>query len=100
MATDERELDFREREIVLRADFGELDDGNCLPVSVRFIMQGPRAPRTGEWVYLLDQKGCGCMARVESMDGWLARVKPDWASWIGSDRPPVEAGGTAPAAPS
>lgn len=89
MTGEDRELQFREREIVLRADFGELDDEQCLDLSVRFIMQGPRAPRPGEWVYLLDERGCGCLGCVESVDGWIARVRPDWESWSGGEKPPT-----------
>jgi hypothetical protein len=87
---EDRELQFREREIVLRADFSALDYEQCLDLSVRFIMEGPRAPRAGEWVYLLDDRGCGCMGCVESVDGWIARVRPDWATWSGGEKPPID----------
>jgi hypothetical protein len=86
MAEEGRNLDFRQREVVLRADFNDLDDDRCLWTSLRFILQGPRAPREGEWVYLLDVTGSGCFGQVESISGWTARVKPDWSSWT-SDRP-------------
>jgi hypothetical protein len=93
---EERQLDFAEREIVLRANFAELDDEECLDVSVRFIMQGPRQPRPGEWVYLLDRGGCGCLGQVQLVEGWMARVKPDWSSWVGEDKPPVPRGAWRP----
>jgi hypothetical protein len=54
-------------------------------------MDGPRHPRAGEWVYLLDPRGCGCLGHVESIDGWLARIKPDWESWSGGGKPPPQA---------
>jgi hypothetical protein len=89
MATDDHELDFREREIVLRADFDSLDDDRCVWVSLRFIMQGPRAPREGEWVYLLDKRGDGCLGKVEAINGWEACVRPDWETWAGRGQPPL-----------
>jgi hypothetical protein len=73
------ELPFEEREIVVRADFDELDDERCLWASFHFL-RGPRHPRAGEWVYLLDGCGRGCLGRVEAVRGWIARVKPDWAT--------------------
>jgi hypothetical protein len=96
---ESRELQFREREIVLRADFGLLDDDQCLDLSVRFIRQGPRAPRAGEWVYLLDDRGCGCLGRVESLGGWIARVRPDWTSWSGDEKPPIDTPAVPPMQP-
>jgi hypothetical protein len=87
---DDRELDFGEREIVLRADFHSLDEESCLEASVRFLMSGPRPPREGEWVYLLDAQGDGCLGQVESINGWSARVRPDWTTWAGAQSPPVQ----------
>jgi len=71
------ELDFEHREIVLRVDFDDVDDERCLWTSLHFI-RGPRHPAAGEWVYLLDSRGRGCMGQVESVNGWLARVRPAW----------------------
>ena len=71
MEKDYRKLEFEEREIVLRADFTNLDDERCVQVSVRFLVSGPRSPREGEWVYLLDHQGNGCSARSSrSAAGW------------------------------
>jgi len=85
----DRLLDFDKREVVLRADFTELDDEQCVWTSMRFMVQGPRHPREGEWVYLIDRHGRGCMGLVETVNGWTARVRPDWGSWAPSeDRPP------------
>ena len=81
-------LDFGEREVVLRADFTELDDESCVWTSLRFMMQGPRHPNEGEWVYLLDTDGRGCMGRVETVNGWTARVRPDWSTWVPPDELP------------
>ena len=50
----EQKLDFSEREVVLRADFEQLDEQQCVWTSLRFMLQGPRHPREGEWVYLID----------------------------------------------
>jgi hypothetical protein len=69
------ELDFEDREIVLRVDFDDVDDERCLWTSLHF-MRGPRHPVAREWVYLLDSRGRGCMGQVESVTGWLARVRP------------------------
>jgi hypothetical protein len=88
VAKDDRKLEFDQREIVLRADFSELDDESCLWTSLRFLLNGPRPPREGEWVYLLDRQGDGCMGQIDSINGWMARVRPDWQSWASSERPP------------
>ena len=85
----DRSLEFEEREIVLRADFSALDDEDCVEASMRFLMNGPRMPREGEWVYLLDPNGNGCMGQIDSISGWMARVKPDWDSWAGQQPPPL-----------
>ncbi len=79
---DDKLLDFDEREVVLRADFTQLDDEKCVWTSMRFMLKGPRHPREGEWVYLIDEDGRGCVGLVESVSGWIARVRPDWASWV------------------
>jgi hypothetical protein len=89
LATEDRHLDFDKREIVLRADFSELDEDDCVFASTRFLLQGPRPPRKGEWVYLLDPRGDGCLGQVESISGWTARIRPDWSSWAGREGPPV-----------
>ena len=83
------QIDFDEREVVLRVDFSSLDDEDCPWVPMRFL-QGPRHPREGEPVYLLDGEGRGCVGEVLQITGWMARVKPDWSTWAGSDgeRPP------------
>ena len=86
------ELDYDQREIVLRVDFDEIDHEDCLFVSMRFL-GGPRHPRTGETVFLLDGAGNGCMAEVLGVTGWAARVRPDWSTWHSCD-------GAAPAAAS
>ena len=88
MAQDDPNLDFEEREIVLRAEFDGLDERDRLWTSLRFILKGPRAPREGEWVYLIDSEGRGCLGQVDSIRGWMARVRLDRESWSG-DQPPA-----------
>jgi hypothetical protein len=89
MEENQRLLDFGEREVVLRADFTDLDDEQCVWTSMRFMLKGPRHPREGEWVYLIDSFGRGCVGLVETVNGWSARVRPDWASWAPpGDLPP------------
>jgi hypothetical protein len=84
----DRSLDFSEREIVLRAEFDDLDDESCVWTSMRFMLEGPRHPEKGEWVFLLDSAGRGCLGRVDEVNGWNARVCPDWDSWEpANDRP-------------
>lgn len=86
---EDRTFDFSEREVVLRADFNELDEESCVWTSMRFMLKGPRHPREGEWVFLLDSHGRGCMGRIEELNGWTAKVRPDWSSWVpDGDRPP------------
>ena len=74
-AGKQRKLDFADREVVLRANLGEVDEDRCVWTSMRFIMGGPRHPRVGESVYLIDRDGGSCMGRVEELTGWLARVR-------------------------
>ena len=78
-------LDFQHREVVLRADFDDLDDEGCIWVSLRFL-RGPRHPRAGETVYLLGTRGRACMGEVTSVHGWVARVKLDGAAGRVSQR--------------
>lgn len=77
-----------EREFVLRADFDLLDYDGCTWLSVRFL-RGPRPPRAGERVYLLDFDGRGCVGTVERVEGWCACVRPDWTTWTGGELPKV-----------
>jgi hypothetical protein len=74
------------REIVLRTDFDLLDDDRCAWISMRF-MRGPRAPREGDLVYLLDGQGRGCLGSVERVEGWYACVRPDFSTWVGGPLP-------------
>jgi hypothetical protein len=71
-----------EREWVRLADFDRVDNDGCLRISLRFD-RGPRPPRPGELVYLLDPEGRGCVGTVERIEGWHAHVRPDWATWTG-----------------
>ena len=74
-ADDERKLDFDEREVVLRANLAEADDDCCVWTSMRFLVSGPRHPRVGESVFLIDHEGAGCVGQVEELNGWHARVR-------------------------
>ena len=74
-AGKERKLDFAEREVVLRADLDDADADRCVWTSMRFLMRGPRHPRVGELVFVIDSKSGGCMGRVEELNGWMARVR-------------------------
>ena len=94
MTENGRKLAFEEREIVLRADFADLD-GECVWVSLRF-MRGPRPPTEGELVYLLDRRGRGCLGEVQSVHGWVARVRPDWETWTEAKRTLQSNGGWGP----
>jgi hypothetical protein len=76
------QLPHEEREVVLRVNFEDRDHDGCVYASLRF-MRGPRHPQAGEWVYLLDDKGRGCLGRVESVRGWAARIVPEWDSLMG-----------------
>jgi hypothetical protein len=68
-------FNFAEREVVLRADFQDQDDDRCVWTSMRFILEGPRHPRVGEDVFLIDREGGGRLGRVEELNGWMARVR-------------------------
>jgi hypothetical protein len=80
-------LPFDQREIVLRADFEELDEAGVLSVPVRFD-GGPRPPARGEFVYLLDGAGSGCVGYVAKLRDAVARVMPVWETWTGPLQPP------------
>ena len=87
------ELNFTDREVVLRADLSALDDLDCVWTPTRFLMSGPRAPMPGERVVLVDINGAGtCLGRVVSVAGWEACVRPDWETWSGTTMPPAGRG--------
>jgi hypothetical protein len=75
-----------ETEIVVRTDFDELDPDNCCWVSMHFL-RGPRRPVPGELIELRDEHGGRCMAAVEEVHGWTARVSPDWDTFSGDTVP-------------
>jgi hypothetical protein len=83
-----RGFDFMGREVVLRADLAGRDEDGCIWTSVRFLMRGPRPPRPGERVVLMDASGGSCLGRVELVKGWKACVKPDLSTWSGAGGPP------------
>lgn len=74
-AGEYRKLDFADREVVLRANLEDADADRCVWTPVRFLMRGPRHPRVGESVYLIDCGGRGSLGRVIELTGWLARVR-------------------------
>jgi hypothetical protein len=67
------DLKYADREVVLRADFEDVDADGLVDVSVRF-MRGPRPPQEGEHVFLKDPSGEGRLGRVVAIHGWIARV--------------------------
>jgi hypothetical protein len=82
------ELNFNEREVVLRADLTTLDEVDCIWTPLRFLMRGPRSPQPGERVLLVDIEGAGtCLGRVVSVQGWEAAIRPDWETGSGRARP-------------
>ena len=72
---EQRKLDFAEREVVLRANLDEADADRCVWASMRFLTSGPRHPRIGESVFLIDPENGGCLGLVVELNGWLARVR-------------------------
>ena len=87
------ELNFNDREVVLRADLSGLDERDCVWTPTRFLMNGPRMPVAGERVVLVDVNGAGtCLGRVVSVTGWEACVRPDWETWSGAEMPPAGRG--------
>jgi hypothetical protein len=77
MEGEREQLNFSEREVVLRASLDELDDDRCVWTPLRFIMSGPRQPRVGESVFLIDRDGRGCLGCVVALNGWMARVRAE-----------------------
>ncbi|MGH2979806.1 MAG: hypothetical protein ACRDLQ_09250 [Solirubrobacterales bacterium] len=82
------DLNFNDREVVLRADLSTVDDLDCVWTPMRFLMHGPRSPQPGERVLLVDISGTGtCLGRVVSVTGWEACIRPDWETWSGTAMP-------------
>jgi hypothetical protein len=80
------------REVVFRVDFDLLDDDGCSWISMRFRRDwDPAGPQPGDVVYLIDDNGCGCVGRVQQVQGWYACVRPDWSTWTSGSLPPVVA---------
>jgi hypothetical protein len=75
---------FTEREIVLRADFSRVEEGDVLSVRVREDL-GPRAPQKGEPVYLLDGNGNGCVALCGRLRDGVARMMLVRDTWRGAE---------------
>ena len=73
-------LDFERREVVLRADLGRQEE-DCVWTALRFLMRGPRPPRPGERVLLVDLDGGSCLGEVIIVRAWEACVRPDWSTW-------------------
>ncbi len=86
MRTELENLRAPGREVALRADFDLLEDDGRIRLSLRFV-RGVGAPEQGDVVYLLDDLGRGCVARIEEVDGWYVQARPDWASWTGEELP-------------
>jgi hypothetical protein len=82
MEGEKEKLDFSEREVVLRASLDELDDERCVWTPLRFIVSGPRQPRVGESVFLIDRRGRACPGKVVELNGWMARVRPDFGNAV------------------
>ncbi len=74
-AREQHPLDFAAREVVLRANLDEVDADRCVWASMRFLMNGPRHPRVGELVFLIDGARGGSMGSVVELNGWMARVR-------------------------
>jgi hypothetical protein len=77
---------FQEREVVLRADFGDIEERNVLSVPLRD--EGPRPPERGEFVYLLDGAGNGCVAFCAKVRDGIARMLLVIDTWSGRTAPP------------
>jgi hypothetical protein len=75
---------FSEREIVLRADFSRVEEGDVLSVPVREDA-GPRPPHKGEPVYLLDGNGNGCVALCGRLRDGIARMMLVRDTWTGAE---------------
>jgi hypothetical protein len=78
---------FDQREIVLRADFSRVEEGDVLSVPIRRDF-GPRAPHRGEAAYLLDGNGNGCVALCGKLREGIARMMLVIDTWTGPDVPP------------
>jgi kynureninase len=74
-AGEGHQLDFAEREVVLRANLDDVDADRCVWASMRFLVDGPRHPRVGELVFLIDGARGGSIGSVVELNGWMARVR-------------------------
>ncbi len=73
-----------QEEMILRVDFNAIDDRGRLSALLRYAM-GSHRPKVGDWVWLMDGDGNGCLGRVVEVQGELIEVGPDWSTW----NPPV-----------
>ena len=78
---------FDQREIVLRADFSRVEEGDILSVPIRDGF-GPRAPKKGEPVYLLDGNGNGFVALCAKLRDGVGRMMLVLDTWTGPDARP------------
>jgi|SRR5215210_865468 len=66
--------------IILRVDFNARDRDGRLSGLLRYAM-GSRKPKIGEWVWLMDGDGNGCLGKVVEVNDTLVKVEPNWSTW-------------------
>lgn len=68
-------------EMILRVDFNAVNRrDNRLSALLRYAM-GSGRPEIGDWVWLMDGDGNGCLGRVVEVNGGLVKVEPNWSTW-------------------
>jgi hypothetical protein len=67
-------------EIVLRVDFNNTAPGGRVKGSLRHSSSA-RRPGIGEMVYVHDDEGNACRARVDELSGQIVLLEPEWSSW-------------------
>jgi len=68
-------------EIVFRVDFNNVANGDRIKGSMRHA-SSDRRPEIGETVYLHDDEGNACSARVSELRGQIVVLEPVWDSWV------------------
>lgn len=68
-------------EMIFRVDFNAVDRrNNRLSALLRYAM-GSGRPEIGDWVWLMDGDGNGCLGRVVEVNGVLIKAEPNWSTW-------------------
>jgi hypothetical protein len=76
--------DFKDK-LIFRVDFSNVaPDGRMVKAALPHA-SSPRVPEEGEYVFLMDAEGNRCHGWIKRVQGLIAFVELDEASWISGD---------------